>query len=177
LGQTFSAGPLALADVDGDGDLDLFVGGRVTGGHYPEPADSLLLKNDGGRLVVGQRLEKVGLVSGAVFTDLDGDGKPELVLACEWGPVRIFKNDHDKFVPWDAPVTINHQPTTINQLSGWWNGVAAGDFDGDGRMDLVASNWGLNTRYRTSREHPRKIYYGDFGSGNVDVIEANYDAG
>src|SRR5207248_1459623 len=83
LGQGFSVGPLALGDVDGDGDLDLFVGGRVVAGRYPEPSDSLVLRNEGGRLMVHQRLEKVGLVSGAVFSDLDGDGKPELVLACE----------------------------------------------------------------------------------------------
>src|SRR5207249_1010305 len=115
LGQDFSVGPLALADVDGDGNLDLFVGGRVVAGRYPEAADSLLLKNEGGRLVVGQRFEKLGLVSGAVWSDLDGDGKPELILACEWGPLRIFRNDRGHLVAWDAPVADNQQPATHNQ--------------------------------------------------------------
>ncbi|PYJ61323.1 MAG: hypothetical protein DME24_06720, partial [Verrucomicrobia bacterium] len=90
LGQRFSVGPLALADVDGDGNLDLFVGGRMVAGRYPESADSVLLKNEGGRLALSQRLEQAGLVSGAVFSDLDGDGKPELILACEWGPIKVF---------------------------------------------------------------------------------------
>jgi hypothetical protein len=187
MGQSSSTGPLALGDVDGDGDLDLFVGGRVIPGRYPEPASSLLMRNDRGRLTVAQRLEGVGLVSGAVFSDLDGDGKPELVLACEWGPLRVFKYEREKLLPWDVPVTINDssrrsstkadQPSTLSRLTGWWNGVTAGDLDGDGRLDLVASNWGLNTRYRTSAEHPRKIYYGDFGSSGVDVIEAYYETG
>jgi hypothetical protein len=177
MGQSFSTGPLALGDLDGDGDLDLFVGGRVIPGRYPEPASSLLMRNDKGRLTVAQRLEGVGLVSGAVFSDLDGDGKPELILACEWGPLKIFRNQSGNLVPWDPPVLINNQQSTISQLTGWWNGVTAGDLDGDGRLDLVASNWGLNTRYRTSAEHPRKIYYGDFGSGGVDVIEAYYESG
>jgi enediyne biosynthesis protein E4 len=173
-GQAFSVGPMALADLDGD--TDLFVGGRVAAGRYPEAADSLLLKKEGSRLIVHQRLEKVGLVSGAVFSDLDGDGKPELVLACEWGPIRIFKRARDELVAWDAPVTFNHQRSTLNQLSGCWNGVTTGDLDGDGRLDIIATNWGLNSKYRTSREHPRKMYYGELeGQGRVEVIEAFYD--
>jgi len=176
LGPSFSSGPLALGDVDGDGDLDLFVGGRVVAGRYPEAADSLLMRNEGGNLVVGQRLEKLGLVSGAVWSDLNGDGQPELILASEWGPVRIFRNESGKLVAWDAPVTLNDQPTTLNQLSGWWNGVNTGDFDNDGRLDIVVSNWGKNSAYGTSRDHPRKVYYGDFGGGGgVDVIEAYYN--
>ena len=123
-----------------------------------------------------QRLEKVGLVSGAVFSDLDSDGKPDLVLACEWGPVRVFRNEGGKLVSWDAPLIINDQRSTLNQLTGWWTGVATGDFDGDGRMDIVASNWGLNTQYQTSREHPLKLYYGDLGEhGAVDLIETSYN--
>ena len=118
----------------------------------------------------------VGVLSGALWSDLDGDGYCELILACEWGPIRIFKNEHGKLVPWDAPVTINGQPSTINQITGWWNGVTSGDFDGDGRLDLVASNWGLNSSYRPSQDHPVRIYYSDFGGhSGMDIIEALYD--
>jgi hypothetical protein len=169
LGQAFSVGPLALGDVDGDGDLDLFVGGRSLAGKYPEAAPSLLLRNEGGKLVVSRTWEQLGLVSGAVFSDLDGDGDPDLVLACEWGPVRVFRNDRGQF-------TEITQGVGLDQSLGWWNGVATGDFDEDGRMDIVVSNWGENTRYRTSAEHPRQLYYGDLdGNGSVENIETCYD--
>lgn len=169
LGNSFSCGPLAFADVDADGDLDLFIGGRVMARRYPEPVDSLLLKNDGGKLVVSQRFEKLGMVSGAVFSDLDQDGFPELILATEWGPIRVFKL-----------VNGIYQERTrewgLADYTGWWNGVATGDFDGDGRMEIVASNWGLNSAYRADRQRPRKIYYGDLdGNGTSDMVESRFN--
>lgn len=180
--QESSTGPLAMADIDGDGTLDLFVGGRVIAGRYPEPASSLLFRGRGAKFVPDventRALAHIGLVSAALFSDLDGDGLPELILACEWGPIRIFRNNHGKLTPWDAPlITTNAQVSSMNQLNGWWNGVAAGDFDGDGRLDIVASNWGRNTKYESFRAQPLRIYYGDLaGNGAVDIVEAYFDS-
>src|SRR5205823_10857641 len=163
----------ALADLDGDGQLDLFVGGRCLLGKYPQAASSMMFHNAAGKFEVDaantKALTGVGMVSAAVFSDLDGDGFPELILACEWGPIKIFKNDRGRL----REVTVEWG---IAKYTGWWNGVTAGDLNNDGRMDIIASNWGLNTKYRASNQHPRKIYYGDFvESGRVDTIEAYFD--
>jgi enediyne biosynthesis protein E4 len=172
-GQLSSTGPMAMADVNGNGQLDLFVGGRVVPGRYPEAATSLLFLNQGGRFVPDPWNEGlfsgIGLISGATFSDLDGDGQPDLVLACEWGPIRVFRNQNGRF----NEIT---ESLGLAVYSGWWNGVATGDLDGDGRLDIVATNWGRNTVYERYRAQPIRAYYGDWaGDGSVEVIEAVHD--
>ncbi|MGD0537181.1 MAG: CRTAC1 family protein [Verrucomicrobiota bacterium] len=181
-----STGPIAVADVDGDGALDVFVGGRVVPGKYPLPGHSRVFLNRKGALVLDtnrtEALANAGLVSGAVFADLDGDGRPDLVLAGDWGPIRVFHNNGTNLVEWNAPVTWpestpgNAQLSTLSQLAGWWSGIAVGDFDEDGRLDIVAGNWGRNSPCEPFRDHALRLYYGDFGGGaDLDLAEAHYD--
>jgi hypothetical protein len=170
--QPSSIGPVALADVNGDGKLELFAGGRVVPGRYPEPASSFLLRQENSEWLLDPQnaaFKNIGLVSAVLWTDLNGDGFPELVLACEWGPVKVFLNE--KGTLRDATRQFG-----MDKMIGWWNGVSAGDFDGDGRMDLVASNWGLNTKYRVTAAARPRIYFSNWGTANeIEPVETEYD--
>jgi hypothetical protein len=166
-------GPMSMADIDRDGDLDLFTGGRSVPGQFPRPASSLLWRSENGIFNVDttnrQILAGAGLVRGSLFSDFDGDGDPDLILACEWGAIRVLQNDRGRFRDVTAGAGLaNHR--------GWWNGVAAGDFNEDGWIDIVASNRGENTRFQRHLARPLRIYFNDFeGDGVVEMLEAHYE--
>ncbi len=155
------------ADFDGDGDLDLFVGGRVVSGAYPVPPRSFLLRNDGGKFVdVTEEffppLKNIGLVTDALWSDYDNDGKPDLILTGEWLPVLFLKNIGTSFVAFK---------TGTEPYTGWWNSLVAGDFDNDGDMDYVAGNLGLNTNYTASPQEPMTLLAKDIdNNGSIDPM-------
>ncbi|WP_121356989.1 FG-GAP-like repeat-containing protein [Flavisolibacter nicotianae] len=164
-------------DYDNDGDLDLFVAGRVDPWNYPKPVASTILRNDSrpGKVAftdvtasVAPFLSKAGLISDVVSTDFDGDGWTDLVMAGEWMPVRFLKNEKGTFKEVTASTgAANHV--------GWWNSILPGDFDNDGDVDYVVSNLGLNSFYRGSEKEPVSIYAKDFdNNGSLDAIPTLY---
>jgi hypothetical protein len=175
VGEKSSSGPMTMADYDGDGDLDLFVGDRSIPARYPEPASARLYRNQDGNFELDslntEQFQTLGLVSGAVFSDLDADGDADLILAVEWGPVLVFRNEGGRFR--DATEELG-----LGGYHGRWHGVTTGDLDEDGRLDIIATNWGWNSKYqyRYDSDHPLQIFYSDFdNNGMLEVIEAYFD--
>ncbi|PHN06792.1 CRTAC1 family protein [Flavilitoribacter nigricans] len=162
------------ADFDGDGDLDLFVGGRVVSAAYPMAPRSFLLENNNGKFTdVTERyfpeLRHIGMVTDALWSDFNADGKPDLVLTGEWMPVVFLQN---------TGMAFRRIETGLDQRTGWWNSLTAGDFDGDGDIDYVAGNQGLNTNYTASPEEPMTILAKDMdGNGLIDPMVFCYIKG
>ncbi len=157
------------ADIDGDGDLDLFVGGRVVSGAYPTAPKSFILKNNGGKFTDATEqlcpgISEIGMVTDALWTDFDNDGKVDLIVVGEWMPVMFFKNTGKGFE------RIN-KDTAISSHTGWWNSLVAGDFDNDGDIDYIAGNLGLNSNYKATPEEPMTILAKDLDqNGSLDAM-------
>ena len=166
----------ATADFDGDGDQDLFIGGGIVPGAYPQTPDSYLLQNNGGTFtdVTDSRapaLRKAGMLTAALWTDYNADQRPDLILVGEWMPIRIFDNGRSGFTD-----VTNH--AGLNNSEGWWRCLTAADFDGDGDVDFVAGNWGRNHPYRATVQEPMSICFGDFdNNGSIDPILSYYEEG
>jgi hypothetical protein len=165
-----SVGAAAAADFDRDGRLDVFLGGRVLPGRYPLAPKSALLRNHGGRFddvtdTMAPGIREVGMVSSALWTDVDQDGWLDLLLALEWGGVRFWRNDNGRgFVDRSDLAGFSAAGT------GWWTSLCSGDFNADGRMDYAVGNAGLNTPYTS----PAYLFSGRFGTGGAtQLIEAH----
>jgi len=165
--ETTNGSCVRAADFDGDGDLDLFVGGRVLSGAYPMAPQSFLLRNDHGKFSdVTQQyypaLKNIGMVTDAMWSDFDNDGKIDLVIAGEWMPVTFLKNTGTGFIK---------TASATNKHTGWWNSLSAGDFDNDGDIDYVAGNLGLNSNYTASVTRPLTILAKDLdNNGSLDAM-------
>ncbi len=170
----FLSGSCVVAgDYDRDGDLDLFVGGRTIPGQYPLAAPNQLLRNDGGRFVdVSETVPGLGdsgIVTSALWTDPDGDGWLDLMVAHHWGAIALFGNRQGRLGDVSERVGLSGR-------RGWWNGISGTDWDQDGDMDYLVSNLGRNTKYHGNPEHPSVIYYGDVdGSGVSRIVEAKFE--
>ncbi|WP_340157199.1 VCBS repeat-containing protein [uncultured Maribacter sp.] len=161
------------ADYDGDGDMDLFVGGRHTPQQYPNPSSSMLLVNNNGQLVnqtelLSPQLLQIGMITDAIWSDYDNDQDLDLMIVGEWMPITIFENNNGNLSK------VENENFTSSY--GWWFSIEQGDFDNDGDLDYIAGNLGLNYKYKTSSDKPFDVYYNDFdANGNADIVLGYYN--
>jgi len=163
-------------DVDGDGDLDLFVGGRVVPAHYPAAPRSYLLENTGTGYVDATAksapgLSTVGMVTDAAWADVNGDGDAELIVVGEWMPITIFGRKGKTF----ENRTVDYD---LGETQGWWNTIVPADLDGDGDTDFVVGNLGLNYKFTASKKKPFYVFATDFdrnGSNDIFLAKENGD--
>jgi len=161
-------------DFDKDGDLDLFVGGRLIPFYYPNPPQSYLLENKEGYFedVTQQKapgLTNVGMVTDAVWQDIDNDQKAELMLIGEWMPITIYQWRGDQYE--DATTAFN-----LDRTQGWWNTIEVADIDQDGDQDFILGNLGLNYKFKASVDEPFTVFADDFdNNGTNDIFLAKYN--
>ncbi len=169
-----STGCVRPHDFDGDGDIDLFVGGRLVPRKYPFPARSTLLQNNGGvftdvTLQVAPMLEKAGMVTDALWTDYDGDGDDDLMVAGEWMHLQTYRNHKGEF---------KKVKTGLEEYTGWWFSLAECDPDGDGDKDYFAGNLGMNSKYKGVDGAPFEVYCDDFDNNNAyDIVLSYFNEG
>lgn len=172
-----SGSVVTAGDFDRDGDLDLFVGSRSIPGHYPESPTSQLLQNDGGKFTsvtssLAPQLVQAGMVSSAVWSDVNSDGWIDLMVTTDWGPIRLYLNNKGSFIEVTKEALLLSEGTATE---GWWTGLAAADIDNDGDIDFVATNKGTNTYRRAGLNTPELLFYGDFDkSGKKHIVEAYF---
>ena len=168
-----SKGTVKPADIDGDGDLDLFVGGRLVPAKYPTTPNSYILINDGkGNFTektqnICPEIAQIGMVNDALWLDLNNDKKQDLVVVGEWMPIKVFVNSNGKLV--DKSSEFIHFAST-----GWWNKISAADMDADGDLDLVIGNCGTNTQFKVSEKEPMTVHYKDFTENETIVPVISY---
>ena len=169
-----STGCVKAADIDGDGDKDLFVGGRLVPGKYPLAPESKILLNDGkgvfkdATVSIASDVQKIGMVTDAAWVDLNKDNMPDLVIVGEWMPIKVFINQQGKLS--DQSSSFIHFAST-----GWLNRINSNDIDGNGDTDLIIGNCGLNTQFHANEKNPITIYYKDFdNNGSIDPVLCYY---
>lgn len=171
-----STAAVAGSDFDADGDIDLFVGGRVVPGQYPKAPQSYLLQNNGGTFTevtkeICPSLQTVGMVTAALWTDFNNDHQPDLIVVGELMKISVYQNT-------GTGLTDITDPAGLAQSAGMWNSITSSDFDRDGDMDYVVGNIGQNTPFKATPEHPLKLHYADFDqNGATDPVFSIYEEG
>jgi len=187
--EGFNGSSVTALDFDEDGDLDLFIGGHVLPGKFPQADNSMLLQNNKGIFTnvtnnIAKELAKPGMINCAAWSDIDGDGKKELSLAGEWMPVSIYKMQNGTFKKMQQTVSFispfSQKDTVINmeEFSGWWYCLKTADIDGDGDLDIIAGNRGTNCSIKGNYYNPCTVYAKDFdANGSYDAVLGYYNQG